>query len=106
LPIDLGDRGSKALAQLRLQRLQLLALSLQILRLAEVQLQLDDADECAHLTKVLPLRRRRSGVERLLDLSRLEKLEDVLLFDVGEAVEHDPALLAGLDLVDVVLEAA
>ena len=53
LPVDLGDRGTEALPLQRLQRLQLLALALQVLRLAEVQPQLDDADKRAHPTKVL-----------------------------------------------------
>ena len=45
-------------------------------------------------------------LQGLLDLFRLEELEHVALLDVGVALEHDAALLALLDLLDVVLEAA
>src|SRR5512141_1075866 len=45
-------------------------------------------------------------LEGLLDLPGLEELEDVALLHVGEAVQHDAALLALVDLGDVVLEAA
>ena len=45
-------------------------------------------------------------LQGLLDLLGLEDLEHVADLDVGEAVEGDAALLAVLDLGDVVLEAA
>src|SRR3954449_5851832 len=48
----------------------------------------------------------RLALERLLDLTGLEELQDVALLDVGVALEHDAALLALVDLGDVVLEAA
>src|SRR3954466_4097354 len=48
----------------------------------------------------------RLALERLLDLTGLEELQDVALLDVGVALEHDSALLALIDLGDVVLEAA
>ncbi len=48
----------------------------------------------------------RSLLQRLLDLLGLERLEHVVDLDVLEALEHDAAFEAGLDLLDVVLEAA
>src|SRR4051812_19938484 len=56
------------------------------------------------------LMRRMRGVailvQRLLDLLCLEELEHVALLDVSVAVEDDAALLALLDLLHVVFEAA
>src|SRR5581483_2825924 len=49
---------------------------------------------------------RRRSLEGLLDLLRLEGLEDVADLDVLIALEHEPALEALLDLAHVVLEAA
>ena len=55
------------------------------------------------------LTRRMRGaailLQRLLDLFGLEELEHVALLDVSVALEHDAALLALLDLLDVVFEA-
>ena len=45
-------------------------------------------------------------LQRLLHLLGAEELQDVAHLDVGVAVEHDAALEALLDLLDVVLEAA
>ena len=45
-------------------------------------------------------------LQGLLDLLGLEELEHVALLDVGVALEHDAALLALLDLLHVVFEAA
>ncbi len=97
--LSLGDRDAEAAAELLLQRLQMLALALQVLRLAEVEPGLDDADERSH-------RSRELGVERLLDLAGGEDLEDVADLDVGEPCEHDAALLALWHFFDVILEAA
>src|SRR3954454_13863928 len=44
-------------------------------------------------------------LQRLLDLAGLEELEDVAHLDVLIALEHDAALEALVDLLDVVLEA-
>ena len=56
------------------------------------------------------LMRRMRGpailLQGLLDLFGLEELEHVFLLDVGVALEHDAALLALLDLLHVVFEAA
>src|SRR3954470_12725008 len=45
-------------------------------------------------------------LQGLLDLFRLEELEHVVLLDVGVPLEDDAALLALLDFLDVVFEAA
>src|SRR3954451_4508055 len=45
-------------------------------------------------------------LERLLDLAGLEELEDVAHLDVLVALEHDAALEALIDLLNIVLEAA
>src|SRR3954452_22944486 len=56
------------------------------------------------------LMRRMRGpgmlLQGLLDLFRLEELEHVVLLDVGVPLEDDAALLALLDFLDVVFEAA
>src|SRR5262249_40422758 len=55
----------------------------------------------------LPHRRTGRSVrsELLLDLLDLERLDDVLVFEIAVAVERDAALEALGDLFDVVLEA-
>ena len=93
MAIDLRDRGPKALADPVLQRLDQLSLPLEVLNFAEMQANLDELDERVQL------------LERLLNLAGLEELQDVALLHVGVALEHDAALLAGVDLLDVVLEA-
>src|SRR5204863_1485266 len=60
--VDLGDRGTEALLQLRLRRLDVLALALQRPRVGEVQLDREDphvAGGVAHYRRLLP-----SGGER------------------------------------------
>src|SRR3954452_14944802 len=56
------------------------------------------------------LMRRMRGpamlLQGLLDLFRLEELEHVVVLDVGVPLEDDAALLALLDFLDVVFEAA
>ena len=85
--------GAEALLQLRLQRLELLALALEAAVVREVEVRSRQR-----------VRRGRSS-ELALDLLRLEDLEHVAFLDVGEALEHDAALEAGLDLAGVLLEA-
>ena len=50
------------------------------------------------------IRTPRSG-ELALDLARRVGLEHVAFLDVGEVAQHDPAVEAGGDLADVVVEA-
>jgi hypothetical protein len=99
MAVDLRHRRPEALADPVLQRLDELALALQVVNFAEMQVNLDQLDERAH-ANIMPVL-----LQGLLDLPGLEELEDVALLDVGEALEHDPALLAFVDLGDVVLEA-
>src|SRR5262245_54677373 len=89
--LDLCHRGPEAPPQLVLEGLQLLALLLQVPRLPEVEMHLRELDEGVHARLL----------ESLLDPLRLEELEHVALLDIGEAVEHDAALEALLDLSDV-----
>ena len=94
--VDLGDGGAEALAQVRLDAVELGALRLQRPGLGEVQLDLQDGDEAS----APPLG------ERALDLLGLVDLEHVAFLDVLEVLEHDAALEAGRDLAHVVVEAA
>src|SRR5881296_2762795 len=52
MSVDLGHRGTEALAKLDLQRVDLLSLLLQVARFAEVKAQLDQADKRVHLANV------------------------------------------------------
>src|SRR5256885_10104038 len=85
MPVDLGHRGPKPLPQPSLDRVQLLALPLQVVRLPEEQPKLDQRDERTHEPKI---RRPSLGwlFEGLFDLLGLEQLEDVALLDeIGRA---------------------
>lgn len=104
MAVGLRDRRAEALPQLRLQRVKELALPLQVVRVVEMQAHLDDAEVRGHRPRI----GGSAGelFEGLLDLLGLEELEDVVDLHVLVAVQHDPALEALLDLLDVVLEAA
>ena len=97
--VDLGHRGAEPAVELGLDRLQLLALGLQALRLGEVQVDQQQGGEGAHRSTAARLR------ELALDLAGLVDLQHIALLDVGEVLEHDAALEAGRDLADVVVEA-
>lgn len=98
--VRLRDRRAEAMAELLLDRLEVLSLALEIVRLAEMEPSLDQADEGASHNRAK--RRFSLLVERLLDLAGREGLEDVLDLDVGEPCQHDAALLPLGHLFDVV----
>src|SRR6266511_1424571 len=122
--VDLGDRGTEALAHLSLERRDHLALRLEAAGVVDVQPDLDEADIPGHATNFravawpagettaegsCTLFVHSSAVATLLEslfhLGGAEELEDIADLDVAVAVEHDAALEALLDLAHVVLEA-
>src|SRR5262249_1016432 len=114
--VDLGHGRAEAVLELRLRRLDELALTLERARLRELELDREDADVAGAHSGIQAARGRRdlgsgrAGRSRFaqigaLDLARLVRLEDVAFAQVVEAVEQDAALEALAHLAGVLLEA-